>query len=105
MKTKFSDVSTEQVQSHFEFKMLLRQSAKHLFQTKPVSVTDNSVGSQTAAAGNVDAAIEAHVARSAQWSKGWKKVKMTFSHIMADLGMGKRMVKVFLTNSIKIIGF
>ena len=45
---------------------------------------------------------------TAQWSKGWKKVKMTFltfSNNMADLGMGKLMVKIVLMNSIKIIGF
>ena len=37
-----------------------------------------------------------------------KKVKitfMTFSLIMADLGMGKPMVMIFLMNSIKIIGY
>ena len=30
---------------------------------------------------------------------------LTFSHIIADLGMGKHMVKIFLMNSMKIIGF
>ena len=41
----------------------------------------------------------------AQWSKGRKKVKITFSHFLVDLGMGKPMVRVFFMNSIKIIGF
>ena len=41
-------------------------------------------------------------AASAQWLKGWKKVKitfltfLTFSRFMTDLVMGKHMVTIFL---------
>ena len=38
-------------------------------------------------------------AASAQWLKGWKKVKitlLTFSRFMTDLVMGKNMVTIFL---------
>ena len=42
---------------------------------------------------------------SPQWSKGRKKVKMTFSHFLEDLGMVKPMEKVFFMNLTKIIGF
>ena len=42
---------------------------------------------------------------TAQWSKGRKKVKITFLQIVVVLGMGKHMAKIFFKNSIKLTGF
>ena len=37
--------------------------------------------------------------------RGVKKVKNILSHILVVLGMGKYIPKVFIMNSVKIIGF